>query len=42
MKGNATGDKLIRAGVPTEWVVEINQVLVVTGQEMILLSFGSK
>ena len=21
MKGNATGDKLIRAGVPTDWVV---------------------
>ena len=40
MKGNATGDKLIRAGVPTEWVVGDKSVLVVTGQEMILLSFG--
>ena len=40
MKGNATGDKLIRAGVPTDWVVGDKSGAAVTGQEMILLSFG--
>ena len=40
MKGNATGDKLIRAGVPTDWVVGDKSELEVMGHEMTLLSFG--
>ena len=40
MKGNATGDKLIRAGVPTDWVVGDKSGAGSYGQEMILLSFG--
>ena len=40
MKGNATGDKLIRAGVPTDWEVGDKSGAEVMEHEMILLSFG--